>query len=182
MPIQSLELFNIKSRQYLLITKAALNVPSQEMHSKSIYSCITKQYKAQTDKIKLPQGYAKNIFWRSSRHLDKEVPDSELHDGASLWRKFCAIKKVINNVITPAYVSFLGLDGLPPSGQTKEQILLKTAKLVFDQDQLAARARSKNPAAYKLKPFPSYARPVEWETFLEYGRPAEKPEKIFFIE
>ena len=47
------------------------------------------------------------------------------HNGATLWRKYAAIKKDVNNNITSIYVKHLGPDGQPPSGQTKADIFKK---------------------------------------------------------
>ena len=182
MPVSNEELFSIKSKQYVLIARAGLSLPSHEMDSKSIHAKMFIQFKYHVERVNLPQGFAKNTFFRTSRHLDEAVTDKEIHNGASLWRKFCAIKKYINNQITPIYVSLLGPDGLPPSGQTKETTLFNTKKILYKQEQLATKARSKHPPSYKLKPFkPSYV-PCEWETFLAFGRASDNPETAFFIQ
>ena len=152
------------------------------MDSKSIHAKMFIQFKHHVERVKLPQGFAKNTFFRTSRYLDEAVTDKEIHNAASLWRKFRAIKKYINNQITPIYVSLLGPDGLPPSGQTKEIVLFNTKKILYKQEQLAAKARSKHPPSYKLKPFKSSYVPCEWETVLAFGRASDNPETAFFIQ
>ena len=125
-----------------------------------------------------------NIMWRelscrkdlrrspSSEHLDEVATDKEIHSGASLWRKLCVIKKYIN---APIYVSLLGPDGLPPSGQTKETVPFNTKRILYKHEQLAAQARSKHPPSYKLKPFKLSYVPCEWETFVAFGRASDHP-------
>ena len=181
MPVSNEELFSIKSKQYVLIARAGLSIPSLEMVSAPIFADMFIQFKHHVERVKLPRGFAKNTFFRTSRYLDEAVTDEEIHNGASLWRKFSGIKKYINNQITPIYVSLLGPDGLPPSGQTKEITLFNTKKILYKQEQLAAQARSKHPPSYKLKPFKS-SLPYEWETLLAFGRASDNPETAFFIQ
>ena len=182
MPPSSEELADIKSKQYVLITRAGLSIPSSEMDSKTIFAKMLEQFDYHVKRVKLPQGLAKNTYYRTSRHLDETVTEKEIHDGQSLWRKFSAIKKFVNNQITPHYVKLFGPDGLPPSGMNKETILPKTKEALYKAKQLAAKNRSKHPPSFKMKLFkPSY-QPCEWETFLTFGRASEKPEKAFFIE
>ena len=176
-PVSNEELYSIKSKQYVLIARAGLSPPSNEMDSKTIQAKIFIQFKHHVERVKLPQGFAKNTFFRTWRHLDEAVTDKEIHNGASLWRKFCA-----NNQITPIYVSLLGPDGLPPSGQTKETTLFNTKKILYKQEQLATKARSKHPPSYKLKPFKSSYVPCVWETFLAFGRASRNPVTAFFIQ
>ena len=57
---------------------------------KMMHLCIFDYH---VKRVKLPQGLAKNTFYRTSRHLDETVTEKEIHDGQSLWRKFSAIKK-----------------------------------------------------------------------------------------
>lgn len=182
MPQKDDELQQIKSKQYVLIAKAGLSILSAEMDSKTIFHQMFKQFKAHVDKIKLPPHYSKDIFFRTSGHLQDIVTAKEMHDGSSLWRKYSAIKKYINNQITPIFVKFLGPDGKPPSGQNMESVLLQTKKALYEQEQLAAKARSKHPPSFKMKPFKPSDQPCEWDTFLQFGRASEKPEKAFFIE
>ena len=182
MPVSNEELYSIKFKQYVLIARAGLSLPSHEMDSASIFANMFIQFKRHLERVKLPQGFAKNNFFRTSKHLDKAVTDKKIHDGASLWRKFCAIKKYVNNQITPTYVSLLGPDGLPPSGQTKETVLFNTKRILYKHEQLAAQARSKHPPSYKLKPFESSYMPCEWKIFLAFGRASDNPEAAFFIQ
>ena len=181
-PVSNEELFSIKSKQYVLIARAGLSIPSLEMDSASIFANMFIQFKHHAERVKLPQGFAKNTFFRTSKHLDEAVTDKEIHNGASLSRKFCAIKKYINNQITPIYVSLLGPDGLPPSGQTKETVLFNTKRILYKQEQLAAQARSKHPPSYKLKPLKLSYVPCELETFVAFGRASDNSETVLFIQ
>jgi hypothetical protein len=81
MPVSNEELFSIKSKQYVLIARAGLSLPSHEMDSKSIHAKMFIQFKHHVERVKLPQGFAKNTFFRTSRHLDEAVTDKEIHNG-----------------------------------------------------------------------------------------------------
>ena len=94
MPVSNEELYSIKFKQYVLIARAGLSLPSHEMDSASTFANMFIQFKRHLERVKLPQGFAKNNFFRTSRHLNEAVTDKKIHDGASLWRKFCAIKEV----------------------------------------------------------------------------------------
>lgn len=182
MPNANEDLAEIKSRQNVLITRAGLNIASNEMSQEQIYEQMSAQFKCAVDAVKLPKGMAKNTFYRTTRHLDDHVDDKDLHTGATLWRKFSTIKRYVNNIITPIYVKFLGPDGKPPSGHTKEMVLMKTKEAIYDQEQMAAKNRSKNPENFKIKAFKPSNVPCEWEVFMKYGRGSEKAESAFFIE
>ena len=64
----------------------------------------------------------------------------------------------------------LGPDGQPPSGQTKADIFKKTRRDLFLAEQEESKAKSKNPASFKKKPFSSSWYPVQWGVFLEFGK------------
>lgn len=182
MPVNSELLAEVKSKQYVLIARAGMAVPTQEMSSIDIYKAMMKQFIEHAALVRLSAGTPKNIFFRTSRHLDQEVSNKDLHTGVSLWRKFKAIRKYINNNITSIFVKNLGPDGKPPSGHTMENILLKTRRQLYESEQELSRANSKNPGVYKCKPFKATWFPVEWEVFIQYGRPSDHPEKAFFLE
>lgn len=182
MPPSSELLFEIKSRQNVLIVRAGLSVPSQEMSAKQITVSMMTQYLFQVGNYRHNLGCPPNAFLRSSRHCDASVTDSELHNGSTLWRKFGAIKKYVNNSITPIYVKLLGPDGKPPSGLTTADILHRTRKILYDKEQDEAKARSRNQGTFTKKPFSSTWFPVEWEVFLLFGRASDASERAFFIE
>ena len=108
MPISWEELADIKSKQYVLITRAGLSILSSKMDSKTIFKSMFDQFDCHVKRIKLPQGLAKNAYYRTSRHLDETVTEKEIHDGKLFRKEYSAIKKYVNNKITPHYVKLLG--------------------------------------------------------------------------
>lgn len=178
-------LHDIKSKQFMLIAKAGMAVPSYEMSAEQIYDNMSTQYKCHVENYKLPQhlgNMPKERLFRTQKHLHKTVSNKDMHTGMSLWRKFAQIKKYVINVITSLYVKNLGPDGLLPSGSNKDNVLFKTRQHLFEAEQLISKSKSKNPALYKMKEFDVQWYPVEWEVFVTFGRPSEKPEKAFFYE
>jgi hypothetical protein len=175
-------LAEVKSQQNVLITRAGLAVPSHDMHGKDIDAAMFTQFTHHVANSRHNLDAPQDTFLRSSRHLDPTCSDKDYHTGSTLWRKYAAIRKYVNNNITPIFVKFLGPDGKPPSGHTRENILLKTRRKLYEVEQQEAKLRSKNPAAYKIKPFSPSWFPVEWEVFVKFGRGSDKPERTFFIE
>lgn len=182
MPVNSQLLAEVKSRQYVLIARAGMAVPTQEMTSEQIYESMMTQFKHHVATVRLASGRPKNLFFRTSRHLEKEVSDKELRTGTSLWRKLKAIKKYVNNNITSIFVKNLGPDGQPPSGHTMDNVLLETRNQLYDAEQEISRNKSRNPGLFKFKPFNANWFPVEWQVFILFGRPSDHPESAFFIE
>ena len=182
MPQSSELLHDIKSRQNVLITRAGLAVPSNEMKSHEIDEAIMIQFVNHVALIRHNLPCSQDGFLRSSRHCDHTVTEKDLHNGSTLWRKFLSIKKYVNNRITPLYVKNLGPDGQPPSGMTLEDILLKTRKQLHDIEQEESKARSKNPSTFKKRAFSQTWFPVEWDVFLTFGRASPNPERAFFLE
>lgn len=182
MPVSSDLLAEIKSRQNVLICKAGLAVPSYEMSAEKIQETILEQFKHHCKNEKYSAGQPTNLYFRTSKHCDKDVSEKDFHTGLSLWRKYSSIKKYVNNMITPLFAKCLGPDGLPPSGHNMENVLLKCRKMVFDAEQQQSKAKSKNPSQFKVKTFKPTWFPVEWEVFLQFGRGSDKPEKAFFLE
>ena len=86
MPPSSEELADIKSKQYVLITRAGLSIPSSEMDSKTIFAKMLEQFDYHVKRVKLPQGLAKNTYYRTFRHLDETVTEKEMgsHYGGNL--------------------------------------------------------------------------------------------------
>jgi hypothetical protein len=65
------------------------------------------------------------------------------HDGASLWRKFKDIKKVVLNYLTPKWSKILK-NGIYPSGMNKDDVLLAIRKEYFNEIESQA---SKTPSS-----------------------------------
>ena len=125
MPPSSELLHEVKSHQNVLIARAGLSVPGHEMHGEDINTAMFTQFKYHVLKRRHNLDAPENTFLRSSRHPDATCSDKDFHNGATLWRKYAAIKKYVNNNITSIYVKHLGPDGQPPSGQTKADIFKK---------------------------------------------------------
>jgi hypothetical protein len=97
--------------------------------SQRLHEHIMTQFKHHVEKYKLPANLAKfprNNFFRTTKHLAESVSANDIHTGLSLWRKFAALKKYVNNVTTPIYLKNLGPDGMLPSGRNHENILSQT--------------------------------------------------------
>lgn len=175
----------IKSKQFLLIARAGMSIPSYEMSLAQIQDKMMKQmhdHVAQFSQPSFIRLLSKDKYFRTCKFMLNSVDPEDEHTGQSLWRKYADIKKYVINSITPFYHKCLGKDGLIPSGKSKEEILLKTRELLFKSEQEAAKARSKNPRGYVIKEFSPDWFPTEWEVFLLFGAASEKPDKAFFIE
>jgi hypothetical protein len=178
-------LLAIKSKQFMLISKAGMAVPSFEMSSDKIHDNMLIQYKYHVESYKLPPNLSsmpKERLFRTNKHLAKDVTNKDMHSGVSLWRKYGQIKKYVLNSITPIYMKNLGPDGQLPSGCNKENVLFITRQHLFEAEQLVSKGKSKTPANYKMKPFDINWYPAEWEVFINFGGASEKPERSFFIE
>ena len=183
MPEKSSILADVKSKQYLLICKSGLAVPSFEMSAEQINEAMMRQFKHHVEQFKLPThftGLPKERFFRTANHLVEKAAPKDMHTGMSLWRKYGMIKKYILSVLTPTMNKNLGPDGLPPSGKSMEDVLNSTRQQVYAKEQMDSKMKSKNPGIYVMKPFKASWYPVEWECFLAFGKPAAKPEKGFF--
>lgn len=185
MPEKSSILADIKSKQFLLICKAGLAVPSYEMSAEQINDAMMRQYKHHVESYKLPpnlSGMPKERLFRTANHLMEKAAPKDMHTGMSLWRKYGQIKKYIVNIITPVMNKNLGPDGLLPSGRSMENVLFMTRQHLYEKEQLISKQKSKNPSAYVIKPFKVSWYPIEWECFLAFGKPSSKPEKGFYLK
>ena len=174
----------VKSKQCVLIAKAGMAVPTHEMSAERIHENIMTQFKHHVENYKLPSSWAKfprNNFFRTTKHLADSVLSNDIHTGISLWRKFGALKKYINNDITPIYLKTLGPNDILPSGFNHENILMQTRQHLWEAEELARKRASKNPK-YETREFKTSWYPVEWEVFLLFGRASDKPEKHFYFE
>lgn len=153
MPSRPEDLAEWKSKQYVVIARAGMAVPSHEMSQEQIFELMMTQFKHHVSALRIPNGIPKNIYFRTCKHLEDNITNKEMHTGLSLWRKFSAIKKYVNNNITSIFVKHLGPDGNPPSGHTMDNVLLKTRKDLYEAEQEISKAKSKNPATFKKKPF-----------------------------
>jgi hypothetical protein len=72
MPEKSSILADVKSKQYLLICKSGLAVPSFEMSAEQINDSMMRQFKHHVEQFKLPahfSGLPKERFFRTANHL-----------------------------------------------------------------------------------------------------------------
>lgn len=173
MATESEKLYMVKSKQYMLICKAGLAVPSYEMSGEQIHEQILTQFKHHVTNYKLPSNMTnmpRDRLFRTNKHLHATVGEKDLHTGLSLWRKFAVIKKYIVNVITPIYNRNLGYDGKLPSGYNMDNILFRTRQHLFEFEQGKSKEKSKKPAAIQDgRDFKVTWYPVEWETFVMFG-------------
>ena len=175
----------VRSKQFLLIARTDMSIPSYEMSLGQIQDKIMTQMHSHESFFIQPSSIrllSKDKYLRTCKYMNATVDADDRHNGISLWRKYADIKKYVTNGITPFYFKCLGKDGLIPSGKFKEEILLKTRELLFKSEQDAAKNRSKNPRGYVVKEFSPDWYPTEWEVFLMYGAGSEKPDKAFYIE
>jgi hypothetical protein len=178
-------LADIKSKQYMLIARAGMAIPSYEMSADQIHANMMTQFKYHVESFKLPPNLSampKERLFRTSNHLATEARSKDMHTGLSLWRKYSQIKKYVKSMITPIMNRHLGPDGNPPSGHNMESILFMTRQHLYEAEQLLSKNKSKNPAAFVMRPFKVSWYPVEWEVFVTFGKPSDKPEKAFLLE
>lgn len=168
---------DIKSHQYLCITKAGLAVSAERELSKELLEReIFEEFKAAIDLLDIPSelhGIDRNILHRSKNYIVKVCKDDDYHDGESIWRKFGEIKRIVINDFTELYMKNLP-GGQLPSGISKAEIIEKTRKDVFLRQEL-----SKNPKS--TKPCPANWMPKEWMVFLTFGAPSNMPSPILFV-
>jgi hypothetical protein len=134
MPEKSGILAEVKSKQFLLICKAGLAVPSYEMSAEQIYEAMMRQFKHHVESYKLPPnltGMPKERLFKTANHLIEKATLKDTHTGMSLWRKYGQIKKYIVNVIKPLMNKNLGPDGLLPSGRSMENVLFSTRQHLY---------------------------------------------------
>ena len=106
MASESEKLAMVKSKQYVLICRAGLAIPTYEMSADQIHEHMLTQYRHHVEKYRLPphlEKMPKDRFFRTKKHLQSTVTEKDLHTGMSLRRKIALIKKYIVNVITPIY-------------------------------------------------------------------------------
>jgi hypothetical protein len=100
MPEKSSILAEVKSKQFLLICKAGLAVPSYEMSAEQIYEAMMRQFKHHVESYKLPPNLTempKERLFKTANHLVEKATLKDIHTGMSLWRKYGQIKKYLVN-------------------------------------------------------------------------------------
>ena len=123
--------------------------------------------------VKLPKHFKdfdRTCLKRTKNHLiDKaKVQASDMHTGASVWRKYNEIRRVVINEISYVYSRNLP-GGQPPSGKSYDEILLQVRKELFDNAEAKTVRESKSKTGYTKKVFSILWYPIEWEVFMIYG-------------
>jgi hypothetical protein len=170
-------LHDVKSKQYLLIAKAGLAVPTHEMPIEQLWENILLQFRSHVAKFSFVGhlgGLKRGILFRRTKHLNDErdiIPIDDIHNGMTLWRKYGEIKRYIQGTISSSWDSLLGPDGNLPSGKNMEDMLLETRKLSFKKEEESKAKKSTKKGGYVMQEFckvPNWY-PLEWEIFLQYG-------------
>ena len=174
--ITMFQVHDIKSFQYVCITKAGLAVCAErEMSKEQIEREVFEEFKMAVETLGLPHeldGIDRKILLRSKNYIVKVCKIDDYHDGESIWRKFGEIKRVVVNDFTDLYMKNLP-GGQLPSGKSKMEIIEKTRKDVFLRQELA-----KNPQSTKTCPTTWF--PKEWHVFLIFGAASDEPVPIFY--
>ena len=178
--MNNLGVHNVKSKQFLLITKAGLAVSqSKEKGMINIEQQILAEYTEAVKAIFLPPaflGYDRNGFMRTKNYFVDigKLDPSDLHTGATLWRKYKEIRLILMNDFAPLLMKRLP-GGLPPSGKSFAEVLIAVRKEVYEAYEDIAQKKSKAINGYKRHAFVETWFPPEWETFVTYGAASPQP-------
>ena len=130
MPISVAE---VKSLQYLLIVKSGLSVTEgTEKNIEKLQNDVMVEFNLSVTNVKLPKHFKdfdRTCLKRTKNHLiDKaKVQASDMHTGASVWRKYNEIRHVVINEISYVYSRNLP-GGQPPSGKSYDEIYFKCGR------------------------------------------------------
>ena len=153
--MNSLGVNDVKSKQFLLITKAGLAVSQSK--EKGIVN-IEQQILAEAVKaVFLPPiflGFDRNGFMRTKNYfIDVARLDAnDLHTGATLSRKYKEIRLILMNDFAPKLSSKLP-GGMPPSGKSFAEVLLAVRKDVYEKYEDISEKKSKAFRGYKRHAF-----------------------------
>ena len=178
--MNNLGVHDVKSKQFLLITKAGLAVSqSKEKGMINIEQQILAEYTEAVKAIFLPPaflGYDRNGFMRTKNYFVDigKLDPSDLHTGATLWRKYKEIRLILMNDFAPLLTKRLP-GGLPPSGKSFAEVLTAVRKEVYEAYEDIAQKKSKAVNGYKRHAFVDTWFPPEWETFVTYGAASPQP-------
>jgi hypothetical protein len=164
---------DVKSKQYLLIARAGLAVPTQEMPIEQLWEQILTQYEGHVAKFQFSghlSGLKKEVMFRRTKHLNDEkniVPLEYFHNGMTLWRKYGEIKRYLQNTISSSWDSLMGPDGNIPSGKNLDDMLLRTRELSFMRDEESKEKRSNKKGGYSKEEFAKHPNwyQLEWVFF-----------------
>ena len=142
------------------------------------------EYNLAVANAKLPCAFSKDFdrscLHRTKNHLiDKaKVSSTDMHTGASVWRKYNEIRRFVINEISYVYSRMLPR-GMPPSGKSYDEILLAVRKELFANGEAKTARESKSKTGYTIKNFSPMWFPVEWDVFLMYGIASKNPQEAF---
>ena len=178
--MNNLGVHDVKSKQFLLITKAGLAVSqAKEKGIVNIELQIMTEYTEGVKAIFLPPaflGYDRNGFMRTKNYFVDvtKLDPGDLHTGATLWRKYKEIRLILMNDFAPLLSRRLP-GGLPPSGKSFAEVLTAVRKEVYEAYEDIAQKKSKAVNGYKRHAFIDTWFPPEWETFVTYGAGSPQP-------
>ena len=138
----------IKLKQYVLIAKAGLAVvESKEKGINSIEDYLLTQFTEAVKAYTLPPtfaGFDQNAFLRTKNFnvSVEKLEATDLHTGASLWRKYKEIRLVITHELGALLAKKLP-GGQPPSGKSMAEILLSVRKEWFETCEKVREEKSK---------------------------------------
>ena len=121
--MNQLTVSDIKSKQFMLITKAGLAVcETSEKGQAQIEKCLMEQFTEAVKACVLPQifvNFNREAFFRTKNFGTSisDVDSSDLHTGATLWRKFKEIRLILMNEFSPLLASKMP-GGILPSGKS----------------------------------------------------------------
>lgn len=178
--MNNLTVNDIKSKQYVLITKAGLAVSqSKEKGKGSLEQQILTEYSEAVIAIHLPpsfNGFDRNALMRTKNyHVEiSRLEASDLHTGGTLWRKYKEIRLILMNDFAPQLSKKLP-GGQPPSGKSYSEVLVAVRKEIYNMYEDISEKKSKALKGYKRHPFVESWYPPEWETFITYGAASPNP-------
>jgi hypothetical protein len=179
--MNSLSVFDVKSKQFLLITKAGLAVSqSKEKGIVNIEQQILSEFTEAVAAIFLPPaflGYDRSGFMRTKNYFVdvSRLEANDLHTGATLWRKYKEIRLILMNDFAPLVKKRMP-GGEPPSGKSFSEILLAARKEIYETYEDISEKKSKAAKGYRRHAFIDSWYPPEWETFVTFGAGSPKPE------
>lgn len=178
--MNQLTVSDIKSKQFMLITKAGLAVcETKEKGQAQIEKCLMEEFTEAVKGCVLPQifsNFNREAFFRTKNFGTSisDIDSNDLHTGATLWRKFKEIRLILMNEFSPLLASKMP-GGILPSGKSFAEILLIMRRQLHDRIEDLAEKRSKAVKGYKRNIFKESWYPAEWEAFTTYGMASPNP-------
>ena len=172
--MNSLGVNDVKSKQFLLITKAGLAVSqSKEKGMVNIEQLILAKFTEAVKAVFLPPiflGFDRNELMRTKNYFVDvaRLESNDLHTGATLWRKYKEIGLILMNDFAPILSARLS-GGMPPSGKSFAEVLVAVRREIYEKYEDISEKKSKALQGYKRHSFMESWYPPEWKTFVAYG-------------